>query len=671
MQVVRSVCPYDCPDTCGLLVHIDGSKVVKVQGDPEHPFTRGTLCPKMAQYEKTIHSPRRIMTPLLRTGSKGSGQFTPISWKEATQLIKTKWNKIIADYGAEAILPYSYAGTMGLVQRNAGHPFFYSLGASRLERTICSPAKGYGWDTVMGQTMAPHTNEIHKSDLVILWGIHALATNIHIMHDINIAKKQGARVWLIDTYETTTAQIADQVITVRPGTDGALALGMMHVIAREPLIDEEFIHTYVQGYEELKKTVLPDYSPERVSEITGITAGVIEDMARQYAKAKAPFIRLGSGLSRYSNGAMTVRTITCLPALVGAWGKPGGGLLAGTSTGGALDTSRITREDFQENTTRNINMNQLGDALNEMKDPPVMSLYVYASNPAAVAPDQNRVLQGLAREDIFTVVHERFMTDTAKYADIVLPATTSLEHSDIYRAYGHYGVQRAYPTIPPVGQAKSNWEVFCLLAEAMGINKPFFKQSADDVIDSILAQPSSWLASTQIMALFEGRPVELSLPDDYKINFKTRSGKIEILNPAEDKPLPQYSKPHGDDAAFWLVNSPDVRLLNSSFNERTELTKTNKMLLQMNPVDAAKMELRDGQLVLASNERGQVTFTLKVSSKVPQCVVVTEGIWWLEHAPGNRSVNALTSQRLTDKAKGSTFYDVKVNIKAVDSANAS
>ncbi|MBP2636697.1 MAG: fdhF 1 [Firmicutes bacterium] len=295
-----------------------------------------------------------------------------------------------------------------------------------------------------------------------------------------------------------------------------------------------------------------------------------------------------------------------------------------------------------------------------------MSLYVYTSNPAAVAPDQNKVLQGLAREDLFTVVHERFMTDTAKYADIILPATTSLEHSDIYRSYGHYGVQRAYSVIPPLGQAKANWEVFCLLAAAMGIDKPFFKQSADELIDSILTQPSAWLAGTSLQALSEGRPVELPLPEGYKTNFKTPSGKIEIFNPAEDSPLPMYTKPQGDAAAFWLVNSPDARLLNSSFNEREELTKTNKMLLQINPHDAAKIEIADGQLVLAYNERGEVTFTAKVSDKVPGGVVVAEGLWWLEHAPGNRSVNALTSQRLTDKAQGSTFYDVKVNVRAVE-----
>jgi len=667
MQIHRSVCPYDCPDACGLLVHVDDGKAVKVQGDPEHPFTRGTLCPKMAHYERTVYSPDRITRPLVRSGPKGNGEFSPISWDEAIGRIKDKWNTIIDTYGAEAILPFSYAGTMGLVQRNAGHPFFYSLGASRLERTICAPAKEYGWKTVMGQTVAPHPGEIQNSDLVILWGVHALATNIHIMHDVDAAKKRGAKVWLIDTYETATAKAADSVFTVRPGTDGALALGIMHVLMREKLVDKDFLSQYVQGYEMFQTTVLPQYPPDIVSEITGISAQVIEKMARQYAAARAPFIRLGSGLSRYGNGAMTVRIISCLPALVGAWAKPGGGLLSSISTGSAIDSSQVTREDFQIAATRVINMNQLGDALNDLTDPPIMSLYVYISNPAAVVPDQNRVLQGLAREDLFTVVHERFMTDTSKYADIILPATTSLEHSDIYRSYGHYAVQRAYPVIPPVGEAKSNWEVFCLLAKARGIDNPFFEQSADQLIDIMLANPSPWLARTSVQTLFEGRPVELPLPEGYKTDFQTPSGKIEILNPLEESPLPRYIEPYGDDAAFWLVNSPDVRLLNSSFNERADLIKTNKMILQMNTVDANKNGFQDGQQVIAYNERGEVTFWLKITDKVPAGVVVTEGVWWIDHAPGNRSVNALTAQRLTDKAKGSTFYDVKVNVKAAES----
>ena len=663
MGILRSVCPYDCPDACGLLVHVENGKAVKVQGDPAHTFTRGTLCQKMAHYERTVHSPRRLTTPLKRTGAKGSGQFAPISWAEAISCIAEKWKEIIAQYGPEAILPYSYAGTMGLVQRNAGHPFFYLLGASQLERTICAPAKSYGWSAVMGKTMGPRPQEMQRSDLIILWGLHALATNVHILHDIKIARQQGATVWLIDTYETPTAAIADKVIVVRPGTDGALALAMMHVIVRDNLADKAFIAEYVQGYEELAAAVLPDYSPAAVSALTGISAADIEAMARQYASAKAPFIRLGSGLSRYANGAMTVRTITCLPAIIGAWSKPGGGLLSSISADGTFDVKKVTREDFLTKPTRIINMNQLGEALNEQADPPVMSLYVYTSNPAIVALDQNRVLQGLARDDLFTVVHERFLTDTAKYADIVLPATTSLEHSDIYRSYGHYGIQRAYQAIKPVGESKANWEVFGLLAEAMSIKEPFFHQSADELIDSILEQPSSWLAAAGLDKLHTGTPLELPLAADYKTRYLTPSGKIEIMNPNETSPLPRYTKPHGDEAEFWLINSPDGRLLNSSFNERDDLTATNKMILQMNPEDAAAHSLQDGQQVTAYNERGTVRFNLQITKRVPTGVVVTEGVWWLEHGLDGRSVNALTSQRLTDNAKGSTFYDVKVNVK--------
>ncbi len=665
MEVVRSVCPYDCPDACSLLVSVEAGKVVKVQGDPDHPYTRGTLCPKMTHYERTVHSPQRLTTPLRRCGAKGSGSFEPVSWDEAIADITSRWQAIIERHGAEAILPYSYAGTMGLVQRNSGHPFFYSLGASLLERTICSPAKGCGWNAVMGQTVALHTREIQASDLIILWGIHALATNIHIMHDIHIARKQGARVWLIDTYENSTAKVADRLIVVRPGTDGALALGILHVIARENLADQEFINRHVQGYEELKTAVLPAYTPAAVSQITGIAAADIEELARLYAAARAPYIQLGSGLSRYSNGAMTVRAITCLPAVVGAWAKPGGGLFASTSTGAALPMQCVTREDFIKKPARAINMNQLGQVLNESGEPPVMSLYVYHSNPAAIAPDQNQVLQGLAREDLFTVVHERFLTDTANYADIVLPATTSLEHSDIYRSYGHYGVQRTRAAIPAVGEAKSNWEVFCLLAAAMGLQPAFFSQSADDLIDSMLDQPTAWLAGAPLSALQAGCPVELPLPAGYKTDFKTPSGKIEILNTSQAEPLPGYREPHGDDADYWLINAPDIRLLNSSFNERDDLTRTDRMRLKMNPADAGRQGFQDRQPVVAYNERGEVAFTLEVTAGVPAGVVVGEGVWWLKHVPGSRSVNALTSQRLTDQGQGSTFYDVKVNVRAV------
>ncbi|WP_378955911.1 molybdopterin-dependent oxidoreductase [Pelosinus sp. sgz500959] len=664
VEIKRSVCPYDCPDACGLLVEVVNGKAIKVTGDPEHPHTQGTLCSKMNHYEKTVHSAQRIVKPLLRTGPKGTGEFTPISWDEAIDHIKTRWQKIIAEYGAESILPYSYAGTMGVVQRNIGEAFFHKLGASRLERTICSSAKGHGWSTVMGSTLAIHPREVAESDLIILWGTNLLATNIHLMHQIRKAKKRGALVWLIETYESSATQIADKVIIVRPGSDGALALGMMFSLVKKNLIDQNFIASHVQGFEVFAEKTLSDYSPEVVSQITGIDAKTIEEMAVLYGKARAPFISLGSGLSRYGNGAMTVRAITCLPALVGAWTKPGGGLLASIATGSAFAMGKITREDFMQEPTRIVNMNQLGSVLQEMEHSPIRSLYVYHSNPAVIAPDQNAVLQGLQREDLFTVVHERFMTDTARYADLILPATSSLEHSDIYRSYGHYCVQRAFPVISPLGEAKSNWDVFRLLGEAMGFAESFFKQTADEIIDELLDVPTPWLKDVNINQIREGRAVELPLPSDYKIKYKTPSGKIEILNQKDIEPLPLYNKPHGDDAPFWFMNAPGLYSLNSSFNERPDLVEKRKeMYLMMNPRDAAEKGLQDNQEVVAFNERGEVTFLLQITSKAPVGVVVAEGIFWIQNSHGDRSVNALTSQRLTDRAAASTFYDTKVDVR--------
>ncbi|TGE31166.1 molybdopterin-dependent oxidoreductase [Desulfosporosinus sp. Sb-LF] len=662
-EIKRSVCPYDCPDMCALLVEVVDCKAVKVMGDPEHPFTKGTLCPKMFHYERTVHSPQRLTQPLLRIGEKGTGKYKPISWDEGIQVIADRWKGIMAQYGTEAILPYSYAGTMGAVQRNCGEGFFHRLGASRLARTICAASKSYGWASVMGDTLAPHPDEVEKSDLILLWGTNALATNIHLLHKVGEAKKRGASVWLIDTYENPTAQMVDQVVLVRPGSDGALALGIMHILVREGWIDHPFLGRHVQGFEQLRTTVLPDYPPDKVSQITGIEISLLEKMARYYAGAYAPFIALGSGLCRYGNGAMTVRTITCLPALVGAWGKPGGGLLASVTTGAAFITDRVKREDFMQKPTRIVNMNQLGFALTELADPPIMGMYVYHSNPAVVAPDQTMIIKGLRREDLFTVVHERFMTDTARYADVILPATSSLEHADLYRSYGHYGIQRAKAVIPPIGEAKSNWEVFQLLAQAMGFEEEFFRQTTDDLINQLIDPPTPWLEGVDLAKFGEGFPIELSLPENYKTSFLTPSGKIELYSSKDPEPLPRYFEPHGDDAPFYLMSAPSLYSLNSSFNERPDLLRKKKAFLQMNFQDAEAKNLHDGQKVIAFNERGEVSFILKLTSKVPQGVVVTEGLFSSEDAAGGRTVNALTSQRLTDRAAGSTFYDVKIDIR--------
>jgi anaerobic selenocysteine-containing dehydrogenase len=439
----------------------------------------------------------------------------------------------------------------------------------------------------------------------------------------------------------------------------------MHVLQRNALLDEEFIAANVQGFEQLAAEILPHYPPEFAGTLTGIPAAVIEEIAAAYGKAAAPFIRLGSGLSRYGNGAMTVRTIACLPALVGAYGKTGAGCFPDTATGGAFAMQEVTREDFMKTPSRLINMNCLGEALTELQDPPVNSLYVYHSNPAAVAPDQNAVISGLRREDLFTVVHERFMTDTARYADIILPATSSLEHADIYRSYGTYLTQRAKAVIPRVGESRSNWEVFSLLAAAMGFEEPFFRQSADDLIDHLLAIPTPLRNGIDLERLSAGKAVRLNvLP--LRGQFHTASGRIEICNPAEREPLPRYMPTHAEaeDGTLRLMTAPSLYSLNASFYERDDLRSSHgRMTLMMNSEDAAERGLADGETVTAWNALGEVTFWLEISRKVPSGVVVAEGVWWTEFAPGERTVNALVAQRLTDEGKGSTFYDNRVAVK--------
>lgn len=666
-EIKPSVCPYDCPDCCGLLITVEDGKAVCVAGDPEHAFTRGTLCPKMAHYERTVHSPKRIMTPLRRIGQKGEGRFSPIGWDEAIEEIARRWHGIIKEYGAEAILPYSYAGTMGTIGYSAGHALFYALGATSLDRTICAPAKSRGYRDVMGATLPTAPQEAQHSDMIVLWSISMLATDIHFRHDIEMARKRGAKVYCIDTYRTKTADYADAFLCPRPGTDGALALAILHVLVRDGLADRAFLKEYVQGADELEQKVLPHYTPEAAAAITGVPAADIRAFAHAYGSARAPFIRLGSGQSRYVNGAMTSRLITCLPAFVGAYAKKGGGLLTSASGSHAFDKNIIRRPDLEQRGVRHINMCELGRALNDPDlTPPVKALYIYSSNPACTAPDQNQVLRGLQREDLFTVVHERFLTDTTRYADIVLPATTSLESEDLYYSYGHYTIQRARAVIPPVGESKSNWQTARLLAKAMHLTDPIFAKTEEDLVEALIASTKkAWplpLTGEALQRLRDCHPVDLPLPADYKLHFATPSGKIEIKNPRCQPPLPDYLPPHKNSEPFHLINAPDMRILDSSFNERDELTRDGIMTLLIHPEDAAARGLQDGDPVRARNQRGHAHFTLKLSDCVNRGTLVTEGVWWQAYTKDGNT-NRLTSMRLTDKDGGSTFYDVSIDIE--------
>ena len=678
MKEYKSVCPYDCPDACGLILTVDDNKVTKVRGNKEHAFTRGILCPKMAHYERVIHSPKRLMTPLRRIGKKGIGpdQFTPISWDEALERIVENFNHTINTYGSESILRYSYAGTMGAVNSPAADYFFRCIGATSQDRGICSPAKQAAFKSVYGDTVAIKPQEAQHSDLIILWSLNATATDVHILHDVNVAKRNGAFVWIIDTHKTYTYDQGTHHVYVKPGSDGALALGMIHIIHRDGLEDTTFIQAYVQGYDELVRDVLPTFTPEYVSSICGVPVEIIEELAHAYAKAKAPFIRLGSGVSRYGNGAMSCRCINALPAVVGAWQHLGGGLLSSSSSSQYFNKSFMQQPNTPTPSKRMMPMILLGDLLTNPKallehgledtsgGVPVHSLYIFSSNPAITAPNQNLVRQGLMRNDLFTVVHERFFTDTCAYADIILPATSSAESDDIFNSYGHYTIAASYQAIPPVGESKSNWQVISELAQRMGLDDSFFAMTERELIEHMVRN-SSKLSQDEQDAILRGDLVEVALPDNYKMDFKTPSGKIEILNPRESIPLITYTEPYGDDEPFWLIIGNDIRILDSSFCE-LEFDDSELMKLRMHPDDAALYNINNGDAVEIYNNRGAVRIKVYLDDTVQRGTLVTLGVWWQSQSSDAKvGINAVTASRPTDEAWGSTFYDVQVNIRKV------
>ena len=667
MKEYKSVCPYDCPDACGLIVSVDNNRVVSVRGNKDHAFTRGTLCPKMAHYERVVHSPLRLQYPMKRTGKKGVGedQYVRISWDEALDTIVNNFKDTISTYGSESILRYSYAGTMGVIQSPAADYFFRRIGATDQDRGICSPAKQAGFRAVYGDTLAIKPQEAQHSDLIVLWGINATATDVHILHDVNVAKKNGARVWIIDTHKTYTFNQAHEHIYVKPGSDGALALGMLHIIHRDGLADIDFIKKHVQGYDELVNDVLLDFTPEKASELCGVSVERMTEFAHAYAKAKAPFIRLGSGLSRYGNGAMSCRAVNALPAVVGAWQHLGGGLLSSASGSKFVGKDVMQQAHVDVPAKRLMPMIKLGEMLTNPSGTAVHSLYVFSSNPAITAPDQNVVRKGLMRDDLFTVVHERFFTDTCKYADIILPATTSVEHDDIYNSYGHYTIGTGYKLIDPVGESRSNWQVISELAKRMGLEDEFFNLSERELIEQIV-RTSSRISGVDQDVILQGEPVEMRLPENYKLDFKTPSRKIELYNPNDVEPLIRYLPPYGDDAPFWLVIGNDIRILDSSFCE-LEFDDPELMKLRINPEDAKVYNINDGDKVEIYNNRGSVKIRAYYDEEVQRGTLVTLGVWWQSQSSDpNVAINALTADRPTDEGWGSTFYDVQVHIKKAD-----
>lgn len=677
-QTSYSVCALDCPDACSVLVQVEDGRAVKLRGNPEHPVTRGFLCGKVAQYLDRQYSPERLLYPQKRIGAKGEGKFARIGWDEALDTIAARLKAIANEHGPESILPYSYAGTMGLLN-GAGmdRRFFHRLGASRLDRTICSSAGGAALNASLGWRHGTEPEQFSHAKLIIAWGANIHGTNVHLWPFIVEARRKGAKLIVIDPVKTRTAALADQHLTIFPGSDMALALGMMHVIINEKLYDADYVSRFTNGFDALVERVRT-YDPARVEALTGIAKADVVQLAREYATTRPALIRLNYGVQRSERGGAAIRAVTALPALTGSWKEVGGGLQVTTSQAFQFNTAALEMPELQKKSAlgkpaRMINMTELGKALNDVNDPPVKALVVYNSNPASIAPHQSKVLRGMRREDLFTVVLEQFQNDTADYADILLPATTFLEHTDIYRSYGHYHVQLARPVVAAQGEAWSNVEVFRALALRLGFDEPCFHDSDDDMIRALLSSSHDFMQGITLERLDREHSVRLnvSAPGTPFLpfaegGFATPSGKCELGAEAFDYVPPTESR-LGDAALqkrfpLELISSKHDDSMNSTFGNRKHVDGATAVL-HLHTDDAAARKIQNGDRVRAFNDRGSLLLRASVNNHVRPGVARAPSVRWNKSSEDGYNANVLTSDRLTDIGGGPTFYSCLVEVE--------
>jgi anaerobic selenocysteine-containing dehydrogenase len=662
-------------------VRVEGGRATALGGDPEHRFTQGFLCAKVNRYLERVYSPDRILYPLRRVGRKGEGKFARISWDEALDAIATRLRAVIAAFGAQAILPYSYAGNMGLLSFGSmDRRFFQALGASLLDRTICASAGAAGYKATVGKSMGLDPEAVVHARLIVAWGANIVSSNVHLWPFIEEARRRGAKLVVVDPFRSRTAEKADAHLALLPGTDGALALAMMHVIFRDALEDRDYLERYTLGAAELRARVA-DWTPERAAAITGLEARAIEAFAREYATTQPSALRLNYGVNRHAGAGMAVRTIACLPALTGAWRHPGGGILLSTSATFPVRSAVLEGHELIKPGTRTLNMSEIGRLLNDASlAPPLKAVFVYNSNPVAVAPESESVRRGFAREDLFVVVHDLFQTDTVDFADIVLPATTTLEHYDLHKAYGHLYLTLSRPAIAPLGEAKPNTELFRLLAARMGLAHPALRESDEQIARSALDWSHPLLKGITFERLEREGSQRLSLPDPYapfaEGNFPTPSGKCELYSAALAEkgldPLPAYTPPRENVASapelakrypLAFISPPAHHFLNSTFSAQPVFVRRESQpFLTIHPSDAAARGIHDGQPVRTFNDRGAFLATARVSDSARPGVVVGLSIWWSKLCPGGRNANAVTGQGLTDMGGGATFYDVLVEV---------
>ncbi|MYN06725.1 molybdopterin-containing oxidoreductase family protein [Pseudoduganella aquatica] len=686
---VRAACPHDCPDTCALIVTVEDGVATEVKGDPDHPPTGGVLCTKVARYAERTYHADRLLHPLRRVGKKGEGKFERISWDEALDTIAARLKPIVAR-APEALLPYSYAGTMGLLQGEAmSGRFFHKLGASLLDRTICATAGATGYKYTVGGSIGTDLEHFQDAKLIIIWGGNPIASNLHFWTRAQAAKRNGAKLIAIDPYRSLTAEKCHQHIALLPGTDAALALGMMHVLIAEDLLDHDYIAQYTLGFEQLKARAA-EWTPERTAETCGITVQEVVELARLYggmAKQGEPVaIRTNYGVQRVRGGGMAVRNIACLPALVGAWRHAAGGVQLSSSGSFPSNKALLQGTDMlrqHARMPRTINMSTIGDDLLRPASPEfgpqIEAVIVYNSNPVAVAPDSPKVAAGFAREDLFTVVLEHFQTDTADYADIVLPATTQLEHVDVHTSYGHLYIMANNAAVAPMGEAKPNTEIFRLLAARMGLDDPCFRESDEELAAQSFDAKDSRAIHFDWESLKRKGWQRLNMPSApfAQGGFPTPSGKCEfysaqMLADGLD-PLPAYIAPYESRASnpelaarypLAMISPPQRNFLNSTFVNVTSLRATEgEPQLDMHPDDAAARGVAHGEMVRIYNDRGSFVCKLRVTDKARAGLVVGLSVWWKKLAGDGKNANEVTSQRLTDMGRAPTFYDTLVQVE--------
>jgi anaerobic selenocysteine-containing dehydrogenase len=678
MEIRHSVCALDCPDACSLLVQVEDGHATRLRGNPDHPVTRGFLCGKVAQYLEREYSPQRLLYPQKRAGAKGEGRFVRISWDEALDTIAQKLAGIAAEFGPEAILPYSYAGTMGLLNRDGmDRRFFHRLGASRLDRTICSSTGAAALTATLGLRYGTEPEQFRHSKFILAWGANIHGTNVHLWPFIVEARRNGAKLCVIDPIRTRTAALADRHFPIHPGSDLALALGLMHVIIGEKLHDADYVARHTNGFEALRERVRA-YHPERVAALTGIAKDDIVQLAREYATTRPAAIRLNLGMQRSEQGRAAWRAIPGSLAPTGFWRETGGGLQLSLSHAFQFNRRGFELPELQWRSplgreARLVNMSELGKALTGLDAPPVKAIVVYNSNPATIAPNQNLVLRGFQREDLFTVVLEQFQTDTADYADILLPSTTFLEHTDLYYSYGHYHLQLGWPVVPAPGEARSNVDVFRALAGRMGFDDACFRESEDDMIRGLLGSDHPFLKGITLERLEREHSIRLNVSEPgtpflpfAEGGFGTPSGKCEFGAESLEYHPPSESR-FGDAELrgrypLELISSKNDDSMNSTFGYRASVNQQTAVL-HIHGADAGPRGIRSGDSVRAFNDRGNLLLVAEVDGVVPPGVVRAPSVRWNKLSKDGRGANALTSDRLTDMGGGPTFYNCLVEVE--------